>query len=294
MSRSIDQAVRQLAARGYAVVDDVIPAADIAALRERTIELYCGDPGVTAKQTAPGKNLLAHLELLPAKGRLYESFFLHPAVHEIVAQFLGPDFIANDIYSMGLLPGYSGRPFHVDEPMSAPTHTLAVNVLYPLTDFTSDNGATRFLPGSHLYPTTSRDAFTAWLADQPTLVAGEVAVAAPAGSALLLLGGVYHAPGSNTTDQPRPALASLFTVPWMKPYIDFPRALPAPVLERASPTALRLFGFGSVVPHTERWSWTESTQGRALQWAAAGQPAAGIGTFDARQYTCAANPDSRP
>jgi ectoine hydroxylase-related dioxygenase (phytanoyl-CoA dioxygenase family) len=281
---TIEVYTADLAMCGYVVIPDVIPAGQVKVLRQLTEDLYVTDPGVLAKQSVPGKELLAHLELLPDKGPDFESFFLHPEVHQVVARFLGPDFIANDVYSMGLLPGYPGRPFHVDEPLPHSAHSLAINVLYPLTDFTEPNGATRFLPGSHLWPAEHRARIEAWLCGRQGPVAGEVAVPAPAGSALMLLGGVYHSPGANRTPSVRPTLASLFTVPWMKPYTDFTRALKPEVLSRATPVALRLYGFGSVVPPAERWDWPEAQAGRALQWRRPDMPAAGVGEFEVKRF----------
>ncbi len=284
MPSTVDTFAADLGMCGYAVIPDVIGPNEVTALRKLTEELYAVDPGVLAKQEKEGRERLAHLELLPNKGEIFESFFLDSRVQELAAHFLGPDFIANDIYSMGLLPGYPGRPFHVDEPMTYPGCSLTVNVLYPLVDFSEANGATRFLPGSHMWSAEGRPRIEAWLAGRQGTVPGEVAVSAPAGSALMLLGGVYHAPGTNPSGQVRPALASLFTVAWMKPYIDFTRALHPGVLQRATPEALRLYGFGSVVPTTERWNWPEGRSGRALQWQRPGQDPVGVGTFDVRRH----------
>jgi hypothetical protein len=50
-------------------------------------------------------------------------------------------------------------------------------------------------------------------------------------------------------------IGACYSRPWIKPFFDFSRALSPEVVERASPEALRLFGFDSVPPYTERWLW---------------------------------------
>lgn len=279
-ARPAEQLIAQLAVSGFAVVDNVLDQEQIGQLRDQILRLYQTDPGVAHKQATPGRELLAHLELLPNKGEIFETYFLHPLVHEVVGHFLGQDFIANDLYSIGLLPGYPGRGYHVDEPVTVPGRTLAINVLYPLVDFDESNGGTRFLPGSHLYS----DRISAPMLQAATTADGSLAgVESPvvrAGSALLIMGGVYHAPGSNCSGQLRPALASLFSVPWLKPYVDLPRSLDPAVLGRASRLALRLFGFGSVCPVGERWAWDEVHGGQPLEWARTNDAPDGLGAFD--------------
>ena len=61
------------------------------------------------------------------------------------------------------------------------TSEIMANAMWALDDFTVENGATRLIPGSHLWPR-----------DREPQPGEAVAAVAPAGSAILWLGGVLH------------------------------------------------------------------------------------------------------
>lgn len=275
-----DRAISEMRTLEFTVLDNVLSAGEVDTALAAILRLHASDDGVHAKQRAAGSKLFAHVEMIPNKGRCFETYFLKEKVLNVVSTILGTDFIANDLYSVALLPGYPGRDYHIDEPVRSPGYPLAVNVLYPLVDFTSENGATRFVPGSHLRNDEARPDEAKQATELSSGMPAEVRLEAAAGSAMLIMGSVLHASGANTSRSTRPALASLFSVPWMKQYTDLARGLKGDVLARASHTALQLFGFGSVVPTGERWNWDETRHGRPLQWIRPESERAGVGAFD--------------
>lgn len=96
-------------------------------------------------------------------------------------------------------PGQGRQPLHRDDAMHLWRHPgppCRLQLMLAMTDFTSANGATLVIPGSHH-----------WDDERPPSYAEAVPAVMPAGSALLWQGGVYHGGGANTTDTPRYSLS---------------------------------------------------------------------------------------
>ena len=88
---------------------------------------------------------------------------------------------------------------------------LEVIVLYALCDFTAENGATRVVPGSHLWPARRKP-------QEHEVVAAEM----KAGSAIYYVGKTLHGGGPNQTqDQPRRALFLGFSLGWLRTKENF-------------------------------------------------------------------------
>ena len=82
-----------------------------------------------------------------------------------------------------------------------------VNVMWPLTPFTIENGATLIWPGSH-----AEEA----LIEQPP--EPQVAAIAEPGDAILFLGSTLHGAGANRSDAVRRAIIVSYCLGWLKPY----------------------------------------------------------------------------
>ena len=112
-------------------------------------------------------------------------------------------------------------------------HPVVLNVAWMLDDFTPDNGATRVIPGSH----RCRD-----FADAPAEELG-VPVCAPAGTAMVFEGRLWHQTGANTTaDVHRVGLFTYYCKPYLRQQENFLRSLDPEVLEPASSTLRSLVG----------------------------------------------------
>ncbi len=90
---------------------------------------------------------------------------------------------------------YGAPPFSVE---------VDLNALWAVTDFTEDNGATRVVPGSHLW---EEDRWPTDGEDIPALMAK--------GSVLLYTGRLFHGGGAHTGDGARLAVNTQHTVGWL-------------------------------------------------------------------------------
>ena len=115
------------------------------------------------------------------------------------------------------------------------TQQLEVVVLYALSDFTAENGATRVVPGSHLWPTKRKP-------QDHEVVAAEM----PAGSAIYYLGKTLHGGGPNTTQNARRrALYFGFSLGWLRTKENFFITTPIEAVRKMPERVQDLLGYQS-------------------------------------------------
>jgi ectoine hydroxylase-related dioxygenase (phytanoyl-CoA dioxygenase family) len=113
---------------------------------------------------------------------------------------------------------------------------MAFNVLWPLVDFTEENGATRVVPRSHL---SGRQPNRAIPHPVPT-----IAAAVPAGIGIAFDARLWHAAGPNVGSSPRIALGTLYCAPQTRPLENYVAGLRPDVKARLDEAYLRRLGFG--------------------------------------------------
>ncbi len=113
---------------------------------------------------------------------------------------------------------YNQGKWHRDLPYQHLTSStpLAVNAILCVDDFTSENGASFVLPGSH------RDlAF----ANQHYVNKYAVQLQAPRSSMIIMDCMTYHSGAHNSSRNDRRAINQVYSIPYIKQQIDLPRAL---------------------------------------------------------------------
>lgn len=225
-------------ARGSAIVEGVLPADFIARAKQdldRATKLEA-EYHKTTDYKDYGMVLLCSLY----GGAFLELFeledFLRP--FELI---LGDGCVVYAYTSSSMPPNssnYSQR-IHVDCPRIVPGYVTNLGATILLDDFTAENGATWYLPGSHeLAEPPAREEF----------FSRAERVIAPAGSVWYFNARTWHAGGVNRTDRWRQALTVNMARPWMKQRIDIPRAMAHLDLSGVSERALQKLGFLSQVP----------------------------------------------
>jgi ectoine hydroxylase-related dioxygenase (phytanoyl-CoA dioxygenase family) len=110
---------------------------------------------------------------------------------------------------------------------------LEVIVLYSLCDFTAENGATRIVPGSHLWPARRKP-------EEYEVVAAEMS----AGSAIYYVGKTLHGGGANQTqDQRRRALFLGFSLGWLRTKENFFISTPIEAVREMPKRVQQLLGY---------------------------------------------------
>ena len=231
----LDAAATQLERDGVAVLPRILSPGEV----ERAVETLWAASAESQRRGVPAHipqldpnasnvRVFDLVDLDPLFGELLE----HPVADSIASRFLGQGYIVSNFTANIARPGSGSMFVHSDQSLVAPEpwlHPWALNVIWCLADVRAENGATRYVPGSHLIPT--RDA----LPDD--LDSRLVPFAAPAGSIVVMEGRVWHTSGANvTTDEDRPLLFAYYTKPFVRPQWNFTAALRPEVQARFSPT----------------------------------------------------------
>jgi ectoine hydroxylase-related dioxygenase (phytanoyl-CoA dioxygenase family) len=175
---------------------------------------------------------------VPLKSPGSHALLLHPAMLSIADQVLGCHcdwYQLNLTQAVRLHPGERQQVPHRDEEMwPCPKSGIEylINVMWALSDFTAENGATMLWPRSH-FGRLSREV------DPADAVIAEMR----RGSALVYLGSVTHCAGANRSSLPRTGLILSYCLGWLKQYENAFLSYP-PDVARQFPQAIRdLLGY---------------------------------------------------
>ena len=228
---------QQLDELGYVVLADLMPAGLLRALRARVGELLTeeGDQAGSEFKQEAGCRRLANLV---DKGEIFQQVIAHPQVLECVAAVLGPRFKLSSLNARSVDPdGKRRQPLHVDMGALPDEHGYWVcNSIWMLDDFTTENGATRCLPGTHRRGCLPQDALgpEALLQDHPE----EVLITGRAGTVVVMNAHLWHGGTANRTPQPRRALHA-FYARWDKPQQQYQKQLVRIEVQQALSPPLR-------------------------------------------------------
>lgn len=237
----IGETLRGLRRDGYAIVEDVIAPERLVrtresmyAVRERILAEVgqerldrAGELGVLRIMLRHDESLAALLELEP--------------VLAIVDRVLSPTAILH-LQNGLILPSTAGRQerrrfqtsFHQDFPRHLNGYVASVNTFLAIDEFTGDNGATLLVPGSQQCA----------LPPDPAVMESMAAPAlCPAGSMIVFDSTLWHAAGINTSGADRLAVNQQFTRSFIKPQIDYVRALGDAAILRQAPRTQQLLGW---------------------------------------------------
>ncbi|WP_374575489.1 phytanoyl-CoA dioxygenase family protein [Phenylobacterium sp.] len=224
-----------LLADGYCVIPGLVDAGHVAALHDDLRERFERTPFCVGDFYGERtKRFGAALKRSPRAAAL----IAHPLILQIAERVLGAhcDCIQlNLAQAVEIHPGEAMQPPHRDQDMwGGPKGQFEylINVMWPFTPYTADNGATRLWPGSH-----GAEAL------RPGVPGAPVAAEMEPGSVLLFLGSVLHCGGANVSSAPRTGLITGYSLGWLKPYENPWLAYPPEVARGFAPEVAALAGY---------------------------------------------------
>ena len=228
----------EVARRGFAIIPDALDAAEVERLIEVLDRLIAED----LRHPDPRRR---NDDWMAFNGALRDDAIAgavtHPNLLPHVEAILGPTCIMYACVSSSMPP--NGTNFsmrvHVDSPRVIPSYPTNVGVMVALTDYTEQNGATRFLPGSfeRFEPPTTEEF------DRDAEM-----VFPRAGSAVVFNARTWHTGGVNTTAEPRHAVTVNYCRAYMRQSFDFVRMVPPEKVPTLSPVLRRVLGFDVRMP----------------------------------------------
>jgi ectoine hydroxylase-related dioxygenase (phytanoyl-CoA dioxygenase family) len=234
---TVDDVTGSLDEHGYALIEGVLPPADVGSRLAALDDLF--------ETTPTGRNFFEgfrtqRVYAVYAKTRAFDDLAVHPLLLSALDHALGEHYQFSAPVALQIGPGEKAQILHRDEdvyPLPTPHAPVVVNSMWALCDFTADNGATRLIPGSHRWPD-----------DRQPDESEAVPATMPAGSLLVYLGGLWHGGGANSTDRPRPGLLLEYVVSWLRPQETQLVAVPPEVVRDLPPRLQELLGYNVYPP----------------------------------------------
>jgi len=198
---------RQLDEQGYAILEDFIDAEWLHELRVRVEELF-EEEGENAGHEFRQEPFARRLANLVDKGEVFERVVSDPRMLVFVNHVLGGSFKLSSLNARSTNPhAPEAQPLHADMGRLPDEQGPSVfNSVWLLDDFTLENGATRVVPGSHLWGRLPQGS----VRDPKAAYTGEVIVTAPAGSVIVYNAHIWHGGTSNHTPRHRRALHAFY------------------------------------------------------------------------------------
>lgn len=228
------RALETLQRDGYAVLRSAMPVRRVQALHEdlraRFEETpFCRGDFYGARTKRFGA-LLRRSEHAAA-------FALHRDILAIADAVLGPHcdcYQLNFTQGLEIHPGQVRQAPHRDQDMWRAQPGAAeylINVMWPFTPYTKENGATLIYPGSHLE------------AHDPAPRGKPIAIEMAPGDVLVFLGSTLHGAGANRSAAPRTGIVTSYCLGWLKPFENQWLVYPPEVARGFQPELQALVGY---------------------------------------------------
>ena len=225
-----------LAAEGACIIDDVLDAAAVDALRAELdpwIEVTPGGrDGFTGFKTR-------RTGALVARSPLARDLVMHPLVLDSAREFLGSFTRTLQLHLTQVItiePGQGSQPLHRDRLAWGGYVPREVepqfNTIWALTDFTAENGATRVVPGS-----------PGWDGERRASDDEKTQAEMSAGSVLLYSGSVIHGGGENRSDANRIGINITYCLGWLRTEENQYLSCPPEVARDLDPELQELLGY---------------------------------------------------
>jgi ectoine hydroxylase-related dioxygenase (phytanoyl-CoA dioxygenase family) len=192
---------------GFVVLEGILTPDCIERFSRRLDELIRIEGPFAGRETNIEEGTV-RLANLVNKDAIFEICVTSRRLLAAVDHVLDGDLKLSGLNCRVVLPGGGEQELHPDwgEPVQRGSYQ-ACNSIWCIDEFTADNGATRVVPGSHLFermPPRPGDA------DAEVVARSAILITAPAGAVIILNAHVWHCGSLNSTRCPRRALHSYF------------------------------------------------------------------------------------
>ena len=174
---------------------------------------------------------------------IFDAIYTWPAALDAARRIVGARFRLSAFHARTLHPGASAQELHVDVSPTSDAWPM-LGLILMVDEFRPDNGATRFIPGSH----RRGESPAALLADACERHPHELLGCGAAGSIILFNASTWHGHTGNSSAFPRRSLQATFIPSTGRPATDFRARMRPEVLARLSRTARGLLGLDADLP----------------------------------------------
>jgi hypothetical protein len=139
------------------------------------------------------------------RGSEFDPIYLYPPLLAACCEIIGGPFKLSGMRGRTLNPGAPPERLHVDVKQRADGWPL-VGCILMVDAFDAENGATRFVPGSHLQPCEPSEV----MSNPQDAHEEEVLACGPAGSIIIFNASAWHGHGANRSRAPRRSIQAHF------------------------------------------------------------------------------------
>jgi hypothetical protein len=162
----------------------------------------------------------------------FDDLYIYPPLLEACWHVIGAPFKLSTTLGRTLRTHSAAQDLHVDIQRDAEDVPM-VGFILMIDEFRRDNGATRFVPGSHLWPGVPEKITHERQADYE----GQVLACGPAGSLIIFNGSIWHGHTANESGKARRSIQGYIVRREASSGIDLPARMRPETLARISPLA---------------------------------------------------------
>ena len=227
------QAAQAIQKNGYVILERLLHEDDLARIRRELSPHFTGRLGRNDFEGERTERVYALLAKAPSIAKIIE----HPLLLGVMDHFLNGGFLLWAALAIRLHPGETRQEFHMDDEacmMPRPRAPMGLSVMWAIDDFTTENGATEFIPGSHTWSESERAT-----PDDPRITKAVM----PSGSALVWAGNLFHRGGANDSTEPRLGITIQYSQPWLRQVENMVLAVPPECAAQYSTRIQELLGY---------------------------------------------------
>jgi hypothetical protein len=195
------EAAFELQHRGFIVLPGPVPAEQIESLTNAYDAAMSSASGADLRVGSTSTRVGDFVN----RGTEFDGLYVFPPLLDACCRVIGGPFKLSSLQARTLRAHTPAQGLHVDVRRESADWPLLGFILM-VDDFRPENGATRFVPGSHQWLSATEAASSDFPADADS----QVLACGSAGSLLIFNGSVWHGHAANSSDKPRRSLQGAF------------------------------------------------------------------------------------
>ena len=221
-------AASNLRHRGFDVLPGPVPGDRVTALADAYTAAVSSATGTDVRVGSTSTRVSDFVN----RGEAFDELYIFPPLLDACCRVIGRPFKLSSLAARTLRPHSSAQELHVDVQRGSADWPILGFILM-VDAFRPENGATRFVPGSHEWLIAPEDTISDVRADHDA----QVLACGPAGSLLVFNGSAWHGHTANRSDQPRRSIQGHFIPRDGQAATDFAARMQPHTYARLSPLA---------------------------------------------------------
>jgi ectoine hydroxylase-related dioxygenase (phytanoyl-CoA dioxygenase family) len=220
----------ELQTRGFCVIPNVVPATKLVRIAAAYDRAFAGATPPDLSTSSSGGD--TRLVDLVNRGSEFDDLYVLEPVLSACVDSIGPRHKSSSFGGRTVLPGARAQGLHVDVRPDQDAWPL-LGFIVMVDEFRADNGATRFVPGSHHaeVPTDAREGNHRPDDESQVLACGE------AGSVIVYFGSTWHGYSANRSTAPRRSIQGAYIPRSGAAAVEWAARMTPETLGRLSPSA---------------------------------------------------------